>query len=84
MGMETPPTHGSRPRKPPSALAAGLSGTVKVPKPAHAVLNTAAWRGGGSAPWLLAPLAEQRTGAGDRAPNPARGAPVPERRSAIA
>ena len=33
--METPPTRNSRRRRPSGALAGGLSGTLKAPKPAY-------------------------------------------------
>ena len=74
-GMETPPSRDSRRRRASSALAGRLSGTLKVDKPAYAVLNTAAWQGDAAPPLdprLVAPLAEQRTGAGGRPPEPRR------------
>ena len=55
-------------------------------KPADAVLNTAAWQGDAAPPLepqLRAPVAELRTGAGHRPPNPIAGAPVPERRTVM-
>ena len=41
-GMETPPTRDSRRRRASGALVGRLSGTLKVAKPADAVLSTAA------------------------------------------
>ena len=72
--METPPTQDSQRHKPSGPLARGLSGTLKVSKPAHAVLNTAVWQGGPrppSNPQPVAPLREQRARAG-AAPEPRR------------
>ena len=70
--MEIPPTRDSRRREPSGALVGGLSGTLKVRKPAHAMLNIAAGEGmlrPPSNPRPVAPLAEQRT-CGDEAPEP--------------
>ena len=71
-GMEIPPTGDSRRRKASGALAGGLSGTLEVRKPAHAMLNIAAGEGllrPPSNPRPVAPLAEQRMRGGE-APEP--------------
>ena len=72
--METPPIRDSRCQKPSGPLIRGLSGTLKVRKPAHAMLNIAAGEGmlrPPSNPRPVAPLAEQRTRGGE-APEPRR------------
>ena len=70
--METPPTRDSQRRKPSGALPQGLADSLKVRKPAHAMLNIAAGEGmlrPPSNPRPVAPLAEQRTRGGE-APEP--------------
>ena len=49
-GMEIPPTQDSRYRRPSGAVPRGLSGTLKVRQPAHAMLNIAAGKGGAPPP----------------------------------
>ena len=73
-GMEIPSSRDSCLRSPSGALAGGLSGTLKVRKPADAVLNTAAWQGD-AAPPLEPPASRAGGGAAD-----GRETPPPEPR----
>ena len=86
--METPPTRDSRRRRPSGALAGGLSGTLKVPKPAHATFNVAAGEGvlrpPSDPPAFRAAAAAAGGRGGPHTPSPGGGTDVADRTALVA